>query len=476
MANILIIDDNDMFCNILTEKLENMGHEVKCVFTLEDGCLEAVNGFFDVVYLDVRLPDGNGLDKLQAICNVASAPEVIIITGIGDPDGAELAIKEGAWDYIEKPSSLNNMVLPMIRALQYREMKKVRKPAVALRRKGLIGNSPRIQICLDQIAQAASSDAGVLISGETGTGKELAAWAVHNNSTRANGNFVVVDCAALSETLVEGILFGHKKGAYTGADTSHDGLIKQADGGTLFLDEVGELPFTIQRSFLRVLQERRYRPLGSKEEVSSDFRLVAATNRDLDKMVENGLFRHDLLYRLRSFLVELPPLRERLDDIADLAVHHTRKICDRYGIELKGFSPEFLEALKSYSWPGNVRELVNTLEQCIAAARQEPVLIPKHLPINTRAQVARSIVKKKKPEAPSDPNKTGFSLPTWQDFREEALPRLERRYLENLISTSGNSVKKACAISGLSRSRLYELIKKHNLSTLSDQPPRLSGN
>lgn len=235
MAKILIIDDDEDLCGLLSIKFQKMEHEVDCALTLEDGCRKVVSGSFDVVYLDVRLPDGNGLDKLQIIGKAVSAPLVIIMTGQGDPDGADLAIKNGAWDYIKKPSSLNSMALPLIRALEYREIKIAQKPAIALKREGIIGSSWHMQCFLDQLAQAASTDIRVLISGETGVGKELAARAIHKNSHRAKQNFVVVDCAALSETLVEGTLFGHEKGAYTGAEKAQDGYIKQADGGTLFL-------------------------------------------------------------------------------------------------------------------------------------------------------------------------------------------------------------------------------------------------
>jgi len=197
-------------------------------------------------------------DDKPMIRQTPSMPEVIIITGAGDPDGAELAIKSGAWDYIQKPSSIEAMTLPLVRALQYREEKKSKKPPVALKREHIVGNSPHMKRCLDLLAQAANSEASVLITGETGTGKEVFAKAIHANSSRADKSLVVVDCTALPETLVESVLFGHEKGAFTGADKAHVGLVKQADGGTLFLDEVGELPRSIQKSFLRVLQEQSF--------------------------------------------------------------------------------------------------------------------------------------------------------------------------------------------------------------------------
>jgi two-component system NtrC family response regulator len=461
MAKILIIDDDQMLCDVLTAKLRGMAHETVCALTLEDGLRKTAEDSFDVVFLDVRLPDGNGLDGLPAILKSFSAPEVIIMTGRGDPDGAEIAIKNGAWDYIEKPSSLNTMILPLVRALQYREIKRLKKPAFDLKRNGMIGESPRMHACLDQIAQAADTDANILISGETGTGKELAARAIHSNGRRSHKNFVVLDCASLSETLVESMLFGYEKGAYTGADRAHDGLIRQADGGTLFLDEVGELPFSMQRSFLRVLQERRFRPLGAKQELESDFRLIAATNRDLNLMVRDGSFRSDLLYRLRAFSIEIPPLRERAGDIEELAVYHLMKICVRYGTDIKVFSPELLDMLRVYDWPGNVRELVNTMERILAVARHESTLFRKHLPEAIRIKVARSSLHGDKHNQTVGPAPPDDHLPLWQVYRENALIRIEKQYLQNLLNLAGNDIKKACEISGLSRSRFYEILKKH---------------
>lgn len=262
MGNVLVIDDDKNVCTAISNAVERMGHKTVHALTLKEGLEKACSDSFDVVFLDVQMPDGNGLDILPPIRGTPSSPEVIIITGFADPDGAELAIKNGAWDYIEKPCSVQEMTLPFIRALEYREEKKAAKVPVALKREGIVGSSPKLGACLDLLPQMSNSVANVLITGETGTGKELFARAIHENSPRAGKNFVVVDCAALPDTLVESVLFGHQKGAFTGADKAQDGLVKQADRGTLFLDEVGELPLSIQKSFLRVLQERRFRPVG----------------------------------------------------------------------------------------------------------------------------------------------------------------------------------------------------------------------
>ncbi len=298
MAEILIIDDDEMMCSTLAALVERSNHRATCAMTLKQGLRQATDNDIDVVFLDVKMPDGNGLDLLPEIENCPSGPEVIIITGFGDLNGAELAIKSGAWDYIEKGFSIKEITLSLERALQYRKEKKEvaqTRKMVPLKRDKIIGNSVALNHCLEMVAQSAESEANVFITGETGTGKELFARAVHDNSLRRHEKFVVVDCTSLPETLVESLLFGHEKGSFTGADKARDGLVKQADKGTLFLDEVGELPMVLQKAFLRVLQEHRFRPLGSNREVESNFRLIAATNRDLDAMVTEGTFRSDLL-------------------------------------------------------------------------------------------------------------------------------------------------------------------------------------
>jgi two-component system, NtrC family, response regulator len=465
MGKVLIIDDDELFCEMLSEMVNDMGHGVKFTHSLNDGILEAVNGSYDVVFLDVRMPDGSGLRALPKIRELTDPPEVIIITGVGDPDGAELAIVNGAWDYIEKQSSIKRMTLPLVRALKYREEKKVKKPAVALKLEGIVGDSPKMQACYDVLAQAADSDANVLIFGETGTGKELFARAIHANSSRSQKNFVVVDCAALPESLVESALFGYERGAFTGADKAQVGLIKQADGGTLFLDEVGELPLIMQKAFLRVLQERRFRPLGARQEVESNFRLLAATNRDLDQAVAEGNFRKDLLFRLRSLSLTLPPLREHLEDIKALVLYHSSKLCLSYGLPQKGFAPEFFECLLAYDWPGNVRELTNTLDRALAEARHDPTLYPNHLPSTIRVKAVRNSVSKETPEiSAAQAVAAGVDLPRLRDYREAAVAQAEREYLKELLTLAQNDLQEACRISDLSQPRLYALLKKHHIS------------
>ncbi len=471
MANVLIIDDDKKMCDMISFLVQESNYNADRAYTLADGLKKAITGDYDAVFLDVTLPDGSGLDILNQIRDTSSSPEVIIMTGSGDPDGAEVAIQSGAWDYLQKPLSPENITLLLNRVIKYRDsLGKIRKAPVLLKREGIIGDSPKLTACLENMAQAASTEANILITGETGTGKELFAKAIHSNSPRSGKNFVVVDCAALPETIIESSLFGYEKGAFTGADQSRDGLIKLADKGTLFLDEVGELGMELQKAFLRVLQERRYRPVGSKHELESNFRLISATNKDIDQMAKSGQFREDLLYRLRTFSIELPPLRERPEDIKALAFHHTIIICNRYGMETKGFSPDFFDVLCAYTWPGNIREFISTLEEAVNMAKHESTMLSQHLPNRIRIQVARSSVKPKKENFDTDASPKSVSdlsaIPEYQIFRETALADVDKKYFQNLIKATKGNIQEACEVSGLSRSGLYAILKKYNISRL----------
>jgi two-component system NtrC family response regulator len=470
MGSVLIVDGDRVFSEMLRDVATGMEHDALCASTIAEG-LDAVRlGHFDIVFLGAQMPDGSGLDALPQLLDAGDYPEVIVVSDSGNPDEAELAIKKGAWDYIDRPSSQKQFVLPLVRALQYRAKRAFKEPTTILTKEtfeGIVGDSPQIRKCLETLAQAANSDASVLITGETGTGKELFAKAIHENSPRAAKNFVVVDCAALPDTLVESTLFGHERGAFTGAEKAHVGLIKQADGGTLFLDEVGELTLSVQKNFLRVLEELRFRPVGAKEDERSNFRLIAASNRDLAEAVRSRVFRKDLLFRLRSFSIVLPPVRERRGDIEALVRHYIAQLCNEYGVGEKGFSPEFFEVLNVYDWPGNVRELVKALETAIVIARDEPILFPKHLPTEIHAKATRALVAEdngqgQQPRAESSPERP---LPQLQVFRQAAVARAEVSYLKNLVSQTKGNIKEACRISGLSRSRLYELLKKYGIST-----------
>lgn len=467
MAHVLLIDDDAILKETFGALMGRLGHVFAWAGSLDEGRRALAHGRFDVVLLDLRLPDGYGLDMMAEIRTAPGTPEIIIVTGQEDPEGAALAIKSGAWDYIQKPLTPHRVTLPLTRALEYRAQKAARRPRAVLKREAIIGVGPAMEACLDMVAQAADSDASVLVTGETGTGKELFARAIHVNSQRGNNNFVVVDCAALPETLVESVLFGHVKGAFTGADRDRDGLFKLADGGTLFLDEIGELSLGIQKTFLRVLQDGRFRPVGSKNELQSDFRLVAATNRDLGAMAAGGVFREDLLYRLRTIVITLPPLRKRIEDIKPLAIHYMNRLCERYRLPTKGFAEEFFQALSAYTWPGNVRELCSTMERVLLQHRSEPVLYPKHLPDEIRIQVlnAGSACEPAGSARGEEARPAASSVPPWKEYRRQALDTAEERYLRELLQAAAGKVARAARISGLSPSRLYDLFRKYNLPT-----------
>lgn len=453
-SRVLVIDDDISFALML--KYISADNDLECVVksTLDNGVKAAIEGDFELVFLDAVMPDGNGLDKISEISNSPSNPEVIVITGDGDADGAELAISKGAWDYIEKTSANAKLTTTLTKALEFRRQRNSGS-IKNLNRCDIIGDSLAIKSCLKQVAMAATSGAGVLITGPTGTGKELFAKAIHRNSARASQPLVVVDCASITETLVESTLFGHEKGAYTGAEKASKGLISQAHKGTLVLDEIGELPLSIQKSFLRVLDSKSFRPVGSTKEVTSDFRLIASTNRNLSKRIKQGLFRNDLFYRLKTIHIELPPLRERIEDIKPIAESY---LASKVPVGTPTISTELLEILQSYSWPGNVRELIHVLDLGLSSLDGTSVITTQHLPKMIRIHAARKAVNDTK--LLTDP-KTGRvkEAISYNDFKFKNT----QNYLEMLMNSCHGDINQALKISKLSRSRLYALLHKHKI-------------
>lgn len=508
MARILIIDDDTLFREMLSSAMELENHLVVGASSIAETLPLLQSEPFDLVFLDVGLPDGDGLALIPTIRQGPVPPEIIIITGDGHADGAEQAIRNGALDYIRKPMSLADMKQTVIRALLYRKgITQLREPE----RDGIVGNSSPMQRCYRQLAEAASSEAAVLITGETGTGKELFARAIHRNSLRASGPFVTVDCGAIAKTLTESELFGHERGAFTGADRQRHGLVLQADGGTLFLDEVGELALPQQRTFLRVLEDQRFRPVGGKTELFSNFRLVAATNRSLTDMVNRGTFRKDLMFRLQAIHMHLPPLRERLEDVPELALLFVERGCARYGFGHKTLNDAYLRELAGYTWPGNVRELLHVVEQSLIRGRYAAELLPEHLPSSVRVAVARFRIgkgtggdvsppldpalaqagrrgpggraagsatpawfQKDEPEGADSQDagsaqnddasaSSGSALPEWKEFRDAALHDAERSYLDRLLRLADGNVTRASELAGISRQRLYAMMRKHGI-------------
>ncbi len=462
VADILVVDDDCALASFLQKVIEREGHRASVAYNLADGLDMVRKGRFPVLFLDVVLPDGNGLEALPLIKELVDPPEVIIITGHGDPKGAELAITSGAWDYVSKPFSVKELKLTLSRVIQYRSVLEESKKAKILDLNGIIGASRPMKNCYEFVARAAKSEANVLIAGETGTGKELFSWAIHKNGHRAGSRFVIVDCAAIPETLIESILFGHVKGSFTGADSQREGLLKQADGGTLFLDEIGELPLSIQGKLLRVLESRRFRPIGALEETSSDFRLISATNRDLSTMVAKGAFRRDLLHRLQVLTLDLPPLRNRADDLMLLTSWYIKKYCDLYQQPLKGLSPDFSTKLACYSWPGNIRELFNALESAMVKAQHSPTIFPQHLPREILIEIIKNSVGDNRANRPKPGQEIAAGdLLIYKEFKAQAMAEAEKHYLSQLLSHCKGNITQAASVAKVSRTYLHQLIKKH---------------
>ena len=401
----------------------------------------------------------------------------IIITGHGNADAAEAALRSGAWEYLVKPLRVRDLSKALTQAVQWRNSRDSQSRSL-LRHPDIIGKSPALAEALEALREAAASNVNVLITGETGTGKELFASALHANSLRASGPFVTVDCTTLPETLVEAHLFGHARGAFTGADRAREGLLAAADHGTLFLDEVGELPLPVQGAFLRALELRRFRPVGEVREEESDFRLVAATNRDLDDMVGMDLYRSDLRFRLRGMTIHVPPLRRRAEDIPLLAEHFTARYCQRHELPNKELTPDCYAMLADYSWPGNVRELRHTIERACAAAGDGTQLFTRHLPTEIRIELARKrLVHLSEPEESAPTAPLPEQEPSTQPRKPETFPTLrdmkakaERDYIAGLFAACQGDVRRAAGIAGVSRGHFYELLKKYGLDRTSSIP------
>lgn len=478
MANILIVDSESVLDNFLEAQVNKLGYCGETVNSLHQGIAKAESGLYDIIFLDASLVEGHILDQVNKFRSHEPSPDIVVLSANSSPEEAEQAIKAGAWDYVAKPipshTAIQNLVTNII---DYRKSKRRSRYDKEAIRTGIIGNSQQLLQCLENLVQVAMGTQNVLITGETGTGKELFATAVHMNSSRAKNQFIVADCTSIPETLAESLLFGHIKGSFTGANSSTLGLFRQAGNGTLFLDEIGDLSLSVQKSLLRVLQEKRVTPVGSSKEIHCDFRLVSATNRSLEELVKKGLFRKDLYYRLITSILYLPPLRERTEDIQPLIDYYLPKCCADLQLSEKGYSQNFLLAMQEYNWPGNVRELINTINTACTTANADNELQAYHLPTDIRVHLAK---KKASNSGQHDgeqsstqnknyvliritPNPDG-EYPTYKQSRQEIVHKMEKIYLTNLLDYSQRNIVEACRISGLSRARLYELLKKHAIS------------
>ena len=376
-AKILVVDDEKSIREFLTILLQQEQYEVVTAASVEEGIDALASNHPDLVMCDLKLPDGTGLEVLQHAREHHIATPFIIITAHTTPQHALEALRAGAAEYLSKPFNVDDLKTILTKLLAASEV----DPS-PFEVPEFIGSSAPIQRILDTIPRIASTPSTVLITGESGTGKELLARAIHAASANADGPFLSVNCGALPVGLLESELFGHVRGAFTGAVRDHAGLFVEAGGGSLLLDEVGELTQPMQAKLLRVLQERRVRPVGGTREIEFDVRLLAATNRDLQADVEEGRFREDLFYRLNVLHLHLPPLSQRADDLPELARHFVQRTCARFGIEHKRLTPDAVRVLQAYSWPGNVRELENIIERTVAMETSELISsgsLPEHL-------------------------------------------------------------------------------------------------
>lgn len=451
MANLLIVDDEPAARTTLAILLRKRGHQV----TLVDGAKAAVEALaehdFDLVVTDLRMPDGDGLEVLRAAKSHCPEAEVILLTAYAGWESAKEAMRLGAFDYFEKGKEPDEFLHRIDKALEEKEL---RDENENLRRQvreryslpGLIAHSKEMQQVLDLVLRVAPSDATVLIQGESGTGKEVIAKAIHHTSPRSDKSFVAVNCGALPEPLLESEIFGHVKGAFTGATTHKKGLFEEAHDGTFFLDEIGEMPASLQVKFLRVLQEGEVRRVGSNQSTTVDVRILAATNADLGQLLQQGTFREDLFYRLNVIPVVIPPLRDRRDDIPPLAEHFLQRFSQRQGRALH-FTAEALEHLLRYPWPGNVRELENAVERTAILAHDDmigPAELPQHI-------------------VGGNPVGSMPSLPPKQTLAE-----VEKAHIFQTLEQVGWNHSRAAETLGIGRTSLWRKLKEYQIEDRSN--------
>ncbi len=448
---ILIVDDDQSLCEALELGLQRQGYRVKWLTSAQQALTTIKEEAVDVVITDLKLGEESGLRLCDRI--VATHPDVpvIVITGYGSLESAVGAMRTGAHDYITKPVDLAQLAMTVERAVQHRELQgEVRRLRDEIRGftgdQRLTGKSTVMRSMFDMIARVSTTDATVLISGESGSGKELVARAIHDQSDRASGPFVAINCAAVPANLLESELFGHSRGAFTDAKADRDGLFVQAAGGTLFLDEIGELPIEMQPKLLRALQERVVRPVGADTETAIDVRIIAATNRDLEAEVTEGRFREDLFYRINVVAIAVPALRERDNDVLLLAQRFVEESAERNDKKVVGLSAAAAKQLLDYDWPGNVRELENCIERAVTMTQFDHVML-EDLPEKVRAhEISRLDYREEDPK----------TMPTLED--------LERRYVQNVLKAVGGNKTHAAQVLGVDRRTLYRKLEKYSSS------------
>lgn len=456
MDRILVVDDEKSMRDFLEILLQKEGYQVVTAARGKRALEVLQDGPVDLVITDIRMPSMDGIDVLEEVKAHCPQVPVLMITAYAEAETAVEAMKKGAYDYIIKPFKVDELKLIIRNAL---EKKHLEEENTLLKREILergeflqiVWSSEKMQPVFEIIRKVADSRSTVLITGESGTGKELVARAIHAYSSRKDKPFVTVNCSAMPETLLESELFGHVKGAFTGAEHHKKGLLELADGGTFFLDEIGTTPLSIQVKLLRVLQEREFKQVGGVQDIKVDVRVIAATNQDLDQAVASGQFREDLFYRLDVITVEIPPLRERREDISLLADHFLTKYCLEAGKIVKRFDPEAVKFLKSYPWPGNVRELENVVERAVALESGDMIL-PTSLPDKLRQ---------------TEPGPSGGmpKLTTDGLDLEKTLDTLEKEILIKALEKSDGVKSRAAELLHLSFRSLRYRLKKHDLDS-----------
>jgi DNA-binding NtrC family response regulator len=464
-ARILVVDDEEIVVRSCLRILGDGDYELDSAQDGVEALRKIADGPFDILVLDIMMPAMDGIEVLRRVKESHPDMDVIMITGLSQIDTAVQAMKLGAFDYLPKPFDPDELKLVVQRALERRRLLQENlnlrtEMGARYRLENIIGTAPRMQAVFRLVAQCAPTNSTVLLTGESGTGKELVARAIHYNSLRRDKPFVPVDCSSLSENLLESEMFGHVKGAFTGAVASKKGLFEVADDGTLFLDEVGNLSPGIQAKLLRVIQEREFKAVGGTRLQPANFRLICATNKDLAAMVAAGTFRDDLYYRINVFPIEVPPLRERREDIPALAYHFLRLYSGEFGKPVTEISAGAMSALTGHDWPGNVRELENAIQRAVILTRDH-VIRQAHLADTVGGSLQLDV----------DVPRTGEELKRTKKLaREKSVESIERSFVLEALRRNDWNVTRSAEETGMQRANFQALMKKHNIRVRGTEP------
>jgi len=451
-GKILVVDDDRNLLELVKMRLESVDYEVTTAFREEDAIEAVKNQVFDLSIVDLQLAHQDGISLMEEFHLILPDMPVIILTAYGSIESAVEAMKRGAYSYLTKPFEPQALLLQIERAMENRRLTvEIKRLKELLEERydftNIVARSEKVKKVLEMVSQIAKTESTIYIHGESGTGKELIAKAIHLASERKNKPFVAINCAALPETLMESELFGHEKGAFTGAVRTKKGLFTQAHEGTIFLDEIGDMPLSIQAKLLRALQERQFYPVGSEKPVEVDVRVIVATRKDLEEQVKQGLFREDLFYRIHVIPIHLPPLKERKEDIPPLVEYFLKKFNRQMKKEVQGLTPQAMQRIMLHEWPGNVRELENTVEYAVAMTQED--MITEDFILQTKGIESHESLKPLK----------------------EARDAYEKGYLIHLLEICEGNVTKAAKLAGKYRADFYDLLKKHSLKSEDFKKP-----